>query len=253
MQAAGPCPFHPRAWGPARGRQRPCPDSRCVPSCVRAGSHARWRADVWSRCAARGCRKAAAERVFIYMQVQHVSILRDAAPFWLGNAASGAAVDALGVEMHEAADFVQRLRGTRRDRAVCIRADVQKEISALADAFDQLFDQHIRAFIIVVRGAVAPVPVHRCADLPVYGVSVGVEQSAWGNDLFRAYEIAVIRRRMPLGKRAEALTAAFEAVVQDDVRLKRAHHVHKLACTPALAAHVVIRKIEPHDVDFSVI
>ena len=187
------------------------------------------------------------------MKIKFVPLLRYAAPFGFRYSAFGAAVYALAVHAHKAAYLIQRFRGARRYCAVCIRPYVQKEIAALAYAFNQLFYKHIRAFIIIIRAAVAPVLVHSGAYLPIYQIARGVEYAARRDYLFRTYKIAVIRRWLPLGKRAEALAAALKAVVKYYVRLERAHHVHKLARTPLFPTHIVIRKIEPHYVYLAVV
>ena len=179
--------------------------------------------------------------------------MRYAAPFGLRYGTFGAAVYALAVHAHKAAYFIQRFRGARRYCAVCIRPYVQQEIAALAYAFNQLFYKHIRAFIIIIRAAIAPVLVHGGADLPIYRIARGVEYAARRNYLFRTYKVAVVRRWPPLGKRAEAFAAAFKAVVQYYVRLERAHHVHKLARAPLFPTHIVIRKIEPHYVYLAIV
>ena len=56
-----------------------------------------------------------------------------------------------------------------------------------------------------------------------------------------------------MSKRAEAFAAALKAVIQYYARLKRAHHVHKLARTPLFTTHIVIRKIEPHYVYLAIV
>ncbi len=74
-----------------------------------------------------------------------------------------------------------------------------------------------------------------------------------GMILLRTDVVAAELERLVGRDGAEAAAADLEAVVEDDVRLQRAHHAHKLRAAPLFAGHVVVGEVEPHQVELAVI
>ena len=167
-------------------------------------------------------------------------------------------MDALAVAAHPPADLGQDLLAFLGNIAPAIRAEVQKEIAALADALDQLFDNHVRRLEILIQLAVAPVVVDRHAGFPHDALAQLVEQAVRRNDLLGADKVTAEFVRMRRHKRAEAVAAAFEAVVEHDLRLQLAHHAHQLCRLPRFADHIRARRVrigivQPEHVNLAVI
>jgi len=90
------------------------------------------------------------------MQVNHLALLGGAPPIGFGDRTRAGAVDGLAVDLHPRADGMERLDCFRRQAAIAFRSDVQQQISAFARRINQIADQRLVRFPIVVVVAVTP-------------------------------------------------------------------------------------------------
>ena len=174
-------------------------------------------------------------------------------PIRLRKLRAAAAVDALAVAGHPCADLVKQLAALRGETPGRVRPDVQNHVSALADAFDQLADQHGCGLVIRVIGHIAPVVVHGCAQLPRDALTADVTDALRRQKLLGTDEIPAVICRAFRDKTSKALAAGLEPIIHDDLRLVTAYHLHQLRGPPRLAAQRTVGKIEPENVDFSVL
>ena len=92
--------------------------------------------------------------------------------------------------LHPLSNLSQPFDRLLRDISPGVRADVQKQVSTLRYALDQLFDQHRCRFEEVVVGTITPVIVHRNAGFPGDIVSIYILDAIRRNHLLRAHKVA---------------------------------------------------------------
>ena len=187
------------------------------------------------------------------MRIDAVILLCVPAPVRLRHAGAAAVINAFAVYCHPRADLVQNFAALRREAAVRVRADVQDHIAALADALDQLADEHGRRLVARIIGRIAPIVVHGRAKLPRDAFAADIADALRRQKLLGADKIAAVIRGLLRNKAAEALAAGFQTVIDDDVRLMAAHHLHQLRRLPCLAAQFAIGIVEPEDIDLSIV
>ena len=187
------------------------------------------------------------------MRIDAAIFLCVPAPVRLRYVGAAAAIDALAVDCQPCADLIQQPAACVIKPTVRIRPDIQDHVAALADAFDQLADQHGCGLIVCIIGVVAPVVVHRRTQLPRYALAAHIADALRRQDLFGADKVAAIICGLLGDKTAEALAACFQPIVNDDVRLMAAYHPDQICRPPRLAAQLVIGIIEPENVDPAVI
>ena len=187
------------------------------------------------------------------MRVDAAFLLRVPAPVRLRHAGAAAVINAFAVYCHPRADLVQNFAALRREAAVRVWADVQDHIAALADALDQLADEHGRRLVAGIIGRIAPIVVHGRAKLPRDAFAADIADALRRQKLLGADKIAAVIRGLLRNKAAEALAAGFQTVIDDDVRLMAAHHLHQLRRLPCLAVQFAIGIVEPEDIDLSII
>ena len=141
----------------------------------------------------------------------------------------------------------------RRKASGCVRADIQDHIAALADALNQLPNQHGCGLIIRVIGHIAPVVVHGRAEFPWNALSADIADALRRQKLLGTDKIPAVIRWVFRDETSKALAAGLEPVVHNHIWLVAAHHLHQFCRLPCLAAQVAVGKIEPQDVNLSVV
>ena len=187
------------------------------------------------------------------MKIQMVSVARHTAKVRFLNTGFSAAVNALSVFLHPLSNLSQPFDRLLRDISPGVRADIQKQVSTLRYALDQLFDQHRCRFEEVVVGTITPVIVHRDAGFPGDIVSIYILDAIRRNHLLRAHKVAVVRGRISGRQRTVALSAHLETVVDDDIRLELPHHIDQLRRFPCFAAQRIVGKVKPQHIELSVV
>ena len=162
----------------------------------------------WSQC------------ILINMHIVFVSVSGDTSVIRLRNVFSRyTAVDTVMILIHPATDLSQDRRRFLREFTFGIRSYVQDHISTLGNALYQLLDQHGSRFVIMVVCTVSPVVVHGEACFPDHRVAFLIADSFRRDDLLRAYEIAMVRCRITLIQGSSSLSAGFQTVIDDNLRL----------------------------------
>ena len=67
------------------------------------------------------------------------------------------------------------------------------------------------------------------------------------------YKITAVIRGLLRNKATKALTARFQPVIDNDIRLMAANHPHQFRRSPRLTAQLVIGIVEPENVDLPII
>ena len=63
----------------------------------------------------------------------------------------------------------------------------------------------------------------------------------------------MVRSRIPRGKRAKSCACGLKTIVDYNAWLQLTHHVYQFRGPPCLTSHIIIGKVKPHDIYFTIV